>query len=318
MTADVSILIPVYNGMPYLREAIDSVLAQTLTNWECVIVNDGSRDGTREYLASINDDRFQIIDQENAGCAAATNRGLDRCRARYIARLDADDIASPTRLAEQVAFLDKQPEVALVGSQVVPMGARGAGSSLKLPTTHDEIMSDLLAGRHAVAHSSVMIRAEVLRGIGGYWQHTYGEEYDLMLRIGEIAKLANLDKVLLQYRVHQSSMNGSGMRRMRTGVLYACESARRRQGGMPPETFEEFQARRNSRPRWQRVCESIDIHARNQYRCALAELYGGRRLRGTARLGWAAICAPRLTFERVLRVARPARREANAVQGVRR
>src|SRR4051812_30777686 len=184
MTPDVSILMPVYNGMPYVREAVESVLAQTLTNWQCVIINDGSRDGTRDYLATLNDPRFQILDQENAGISAAINHGLEHCTARYIARLDADDIALPTRLAAQVAFLDVHPDVALVGTQVVPMGARGAGSSLKLPTTHDDIMSDLMAARHAIAHSSVAIRAEILRQIGGYWALSFGEEYDLMLRIG--------------------------------------------------------------------------------------------------------------------------------------
>jgi len=83
------------------------------------------------------------------------------------------------------------------------MGACGAGSSLHLPTNHDAIMSDLLAGRHAVAHSSSMIRTDLLHELGGYWSLPFGEEYDLMLRIGEVAKLANLDRVLLQYRVHQ-------------------------------------------------------------------------------------------------------------------
>lgn len=316
MTADVSILMPVFNGMPYLREAIESVLAQTLTNWQFVIVNDGSRDGTRDYLDSLHDERFIIIHQENTGISGAINHGLHYCTAHYIARLDADDIAMATRLAEQVAFLDAHPEVALVGSQVVPMGSHGAGSSLKLPTDHEAIMSDLIAARHAVAHSSVMMRTDVLRKIGGYWSLAFGEEYDLMLRMGEVAKLANLDSVLLQYRVHASSMNGSGMRRMRTSVLYACESARRRQVGMPPISFDDFQARREARPPWQQVFESLDIHARNQYRYALAEMYGGQRLRGAARLAWAAACAPRLTIERVVRVARPSRRAAEAIQGV--
>jgi glycosyltransferase involved in cell wall biosynthesis len=315
MTCDVSILMPVYNGMPYLRQAIESVLSQTLTAWQCVIVNDGSRDGTRDYLATLNDERFLILHQENAGISAAINHGLQHCTARYIARLDADDIALPTRLAEQVAFLDAHPEVALVGTQVVPMGACRAGSSLNLPTKHDAIMSDLLAGRHAVAHSSAMIRTDLLRELGGYWSLPFGEEYDLMLRIGEVAQLANLDRVLLHYRVHQASMNGSAMRRMRTSVLYACESARRRKAGMPPISFDDFQARRKARPPWQRLAETVDIHARNQYRAALAELYGGRRLRGAARLAWAAACAPRLTFERIIRATKSAGREVEAVQG---
>jgi glycosyltransferase involved in cell wall biosynthesis len=315
MTCDVSILMPVYNGMPYLRQAIESVLAQTLTTWQCVIVNDGSRDGTRDYLASLNDERFLILHQENAGISAAINKGLQHCTARYIARLDADDIALPTRLAEQVAFLDAHSEVALVGTQVVPMGECGAGSSLNLPTEHDVIMGDLLAGRHAVAHSSAMIRTDLLGELGGYWSLPFGEEYDVMLRIGEVAQLANLDRVLLQYRVHRDSMNGSAMRRMRTSVLYACESARRRQAGMPPTSFDDFQARRNSRPPWERLAETVDIHARNQYRAALAELYGGRRVRGAARLAWAAACAPRLTFERIIRATKSAGREVEAVHG---
>jgi glycosyltransferase involved in cell wall biosynthesis len=315
MTCDVSILIPVYNGMPYLRQAIESILAQTLTTWQCVIVNDGSRDATRDYLATLDDQRFLILEQENAGISAAINHGLRRCTARYIARLDADDIALPTRLAEQVAFLDANPKVALVGTQVVPMGAYGAGSSLRLPTDHNAIVSDLIAGRHAVAHSSAMIRTDLLRELGGYWSLPFGEEYDLMLRICEVAQLANLDRVLLHYRVHQASMNGSAMRRMRTSVLYACESARRRQVGMPPISFDDFQARRNLRPPWQRLAETINIHARNQYRVALAELYGGHRFSGAARLAWAAICAPRLTFERIVRLVKPARRPAEAIQG---
>jgi glycosyltransferase involved in cell wall biosynthesis len=302
MIRDVSILMPVYNGMPYLRQAVQSVLDQTLHGWQCVIVNDGSSDGTRDYLESIHDDRFHILHQENGGISAAVNHGLAHCTGRYIARLDADDVALPTRLAEQVAYLDSHPNVALAGTQVAPLGDCGAGSSLQLPLEHDAIMSALLAGRHAMAHSSIMIRADVLHAVGGYWPHPYGEEYDLMLRIGEVAGLANLDRVLLHYRVHAASMNGSAMRRMRLGVAYACELARRRQSNLAPISYDEFQAQRAARPAWRRWAETVDIHARGQYRVALAELNGGRRLRGTARMAWAAICAPRLTAERFTRI----------------
>jgi glycosyltransferase involved in cell wall biosynthesis len=316
MKNDVSILMPVYNGMPYLQHAVASVLAQTISDWQCIIVNDGSTDSTRDFLASIRDDRFVILEQANAGISAAVNHGLRYCQSRYVARLDADDVAMPTRLAHQVAFLNARPDVALVGTQIAPLGTVSVGPSLKLPTEHDAIMTDLLAGRHAVAHSSVVIRTEVLRNIGGYWSLPFGEEYDLMLRLGEVERLANLDRVLLHYRMHQASMNGSSMRRMRTSVLYACESARRRQSGLLPISFDDFRVERNARPRWQKVAEAIDIHARNQYRVALAELYGGRRFRGAARLVWAAACAPRLTFERLGRIARPARHYPEPVEAI--
>jgi glycosyltransferase involved in cell wall biosynthesis len=304
VTCDVSILLPVYNGLPYVRQAVQSVLDQTLADWQCVIVNDGSTDGTGDFLSSIRDDRFLILQQDNAGISAAVNHGLAHCAGRYIARMDADDVALATRLAEQAAFLDARPEVAIVGTQVAPLGDCGAGSSLKLPVEHREIMSALMAGRHAMAHSTIMIRTDVLRRVGGYWSLPFGEEYDLMLRIGEVAELANLDRVLLQYRVHQASMNGSGMRRMRVSVAYACELARRRQNGLPAISFDEFQTWRDARPSWQRAAEAVDLHARSQYRLALAELYGGRRLRGSARMAWAAVCAPKLTLERLARAAK--------------
>jgi glycosyltransferase involved in cell wall biosynthesis len=265
-------------------------------------VNDGSTDGTRHYLEQLADVRFVVIHQDNTGIAGAVNAGLPQCTAKYIARLDADDIALPTRLAEQVAYLDQHPEVALVGTQIVPLGDRGAGSSLKLPLGHDAIMSALRAGRHAVAHSSVMMRADVLRRLGGYWAHAYGEEYDLMLRMGEMSRLANLDRVLLQYRVHQSSMNGSAMRRMRTSIDYACELARRRQVGEPALSYDAFLAERAARSWWCRAARTIDVHARSQYRVALAELYGGHPAQGTIRMAYAAACQPRLTVERVLRI----------------
>lgn len=295
--------------MPYVREAVQSVLDQTFTNWQCVIVNDGSTDDTRDYLESIRDRRVILIHQQNAGTAMAANRGLAQCRSRYIARLDADDVALATRLAEQVAFLDTHPKVALLGTQVAPMGACGTGSSLKLPVEHGDIMNALMAGRHAMAQSSIMVRSEVIRSMGGYWPMRYGEEYDLMLRIGEVAQLANLDRVLLHYRVHEASMNGSGMRQMRIGVAYACELARRRQSGLPAISFDEYLAQREARPWWRRTAENIELHARCQYRVGLAELYGGHRLRGLARLAWAAACSPQLTVERIARVAE-ARRQA--------
>ena len=184
-----------------------------------------------------------------------------------------------------------------------PLGACGAGTSLQLPVDHKAIMSALMAGRHAMAHSSIMIRADVLRAVNGYWSLPFGEEYDLMLRIGEIAELANLDRVLLHYRVHQASMNGSGMQRMRNSVAYACELARRRQGGLPAISFDDYQAQREARPWWQRAAERIELYARCQYRLALAERYGGHRLLGSARLAWSAVCSPQLTVQRIARIA---------------
>ena len=238
MSHDVTILMPAYNGMPYLRDAVQSVRDQTLRNWRCVIVNDGSTDDTREFLDSIDDDRFVVRHQQNAGIAAAINHGLDYCDTKYVARLDADDVALPTRLAEQVAYMESHPDVGLVGSQVAPMGDSGSGRSLRLPLDHDAICEALLDGRHAMVHSSVMGRTALIKEIGGYWLYPIGEEYDLMLRLGEVSRLANIDRVLVHWRVHEQSLTGSKMRMTRFYIDYACELARRRQAGDPPISLD--------------------------------------------------------------------------------
>jgi hypothetical protein len=216
--------------------------------------------------------------------------------------MDADDVALPERLARQRAFLLARPEVGLVGTQVAPLGAVRAGRSLRLPLTHDEIYAALAAGRHALAHTSVMGRTDLIKRVGGYWPLPLGEDYDLLLRLGEVARLANLDEVLHHYRVHPGSLNGSFMRRLRLSVDYACELARRRRTGEPRLTLAEFQARRDARPWWRKWGESINLHARCQYRIALAEMYGGRRWRGSLRMAGAAVCSPRLSVERIARI----------------
>jgi glycosyltransferase involved in cell wall biosynthesis len=307
MTCRVSILMTVYNGMPYLPQTIQSIHGQTEQDWRFVIVNDGSTDGTREFLESLSDERLVILHQPNAGTAAAANRGLQECNTRYVARMDADDVSLPTRLAEQAAYLDGHPEIGLVGAQMIPFGKAGFGASLQLPTKHNQIMSALMEGRHGMAHSCIMLRTELLKQIDGYWALPLVDDWDMMLRIGEISELANIDRVLHHYRVHERSLTGSRMRAMRFSIAYACELARRRQAELPPISVNDFQHKRGVRPVWQRAAEAVDLHARGQYRVALAELYGGHRLRGSARMGWAALCSPQLTIERLARVFKPRR-----------
>ncbi|MEM6330601.1 MAG: glycosyltransferase family A protein [Planctomycetota bacterium] len=301
----VSVLMTVYNGMPYLPASMDSILQQTFADYEFIVVNDGSTDGTADYLAGLSDTRVRVIHRENGGTAAAANQGLEHCRGEYVARVDADDISLPTRLEKQVAFLDRRPEVGLVGTQMAPLGDAGVGASLILPTEHEEIYQAMLDGRHGLGHANIMMRTDVLRGIGGYWKLRLQDAWDMMLRMGEASKLANLDEVLHHYRVHTGSLNGKAMRRMRTSIDYARERARRRNAGLPEISYEEFQSQRDARPWPKRVLESIDLHARAQYRLALAELHGGRTLIGYPRMAWAALCAPRLTLERLGRIFSP-------------
>jgi hypothetical protein len=194
------------------------------------------------------------------------------------------------------------PEVGLMGTQVAPLGDRVAGGSLRLPLGHEAIYRAMRAGRHALAHSSIMFRMTLAQQIGGYWSLQLVDDWDFMLRMGEISRLANLERIVHLYRVHEASITGSGTRRMRLSIDFACELARRRAAGLPAITPEKFQIQRDGQGWCQRVRNAIDIYSRRQYRAAVAELYGAHRWRGTARLTWAAMCAPRLTIERLERM----------------
>ena len=310
---EVTVLTTVYDGMPYLRDSVRSIIDQSLSDWRFVIVDDGSTDGTAEFLEAIDDSRFTILRQPNGGTAAAANHGLKLCDTEFVARMDADDVSLSTRLEEQLTFLKAHPEVGLVGAQMAPLGERGIGRSLDLPVTHDAIMESLLAGRHGMAHSCILMRTALLKQVGGYWPYRLNDAWDMMLRMGEVSRLANIDHVLHHYRVHEGSQNGYAMRCMRFSVAFACELARRRRSGLPALMPDEFTQLRNQQPWWRRAAAVIDIHARCQYRLALAERHGNNRVRGAMRMSWAALCAPELTVRRMARGLRRNRTKAGAV-----
>jgi hypothetical protein len=119
-----------------------------------------------------------------------------------------------------------------------------------------------------------------------------------------MGQLANINELLHLYRVHAGSLNGKSMSRMRLSIDYACESAKRRRGGLSPISLADFQRARDARPIWERSWERVHAYALAQYRIAVAEQCGGRPIRGGIRLAWAAACAPELTAERLLRLAR--------------
>ena len=305
----------VYNGMPYLELAIDSILNQTEANFQFVIVDDGSDDEARNYLESLTDERIKLIRQSNQGTAAAANRGLKECTTEFVARMDADDIAVLDRLEKQLAFLNANPNVGIVGAQVAPLGSKSVGRSLNLPTDHATIFAEMMEGRHGLAHSSLMIRRSVLDQIGGYWSLPLIDDWDMMLRMGEVSELANLDEVLLHYRVHSGSLNGKSMKRMQLHIAFAVDRAKRRQSGESEIDFEAFKKLRSMRPAWVKLKEQADIYALANYRVALADIQGTKPFAGWMRLAWASICSPIRTFRRLARPLRSSSGRSRNVAG---
>ena len=206
MTARVSVLLPVRDGARFLREALASVLAQTLRDFELLVVDDGSEDETPAILAALRDDRVRVLRQERLGLVAALNRAIAEARAPLLARMDADDVSLPERLERQVAYLEARPRVGLVVTGVETIGRT---ATVVLPDDDAALRRRLLL-RNPFTHGAVAVRAEAVRGAGGY-RADYGanEDYDLWRRIAREWELAAIPEVLYRYREHPGAVTRS-------------------------------------------------------------------------------------------------------------
>lgn len=196
----VTVLMPVYNAEATLREAMDSILAQTLTDFEFLIIDDGSTDGSAAIIRSYNDPRIHLVQNErNLKLAATLNRGLDLARGEYVARMDADDISLPERLTRQVAFMDAHPAVGISGTWAEAFGE--AHFSMPNPTDSERIRAKLLFDS-ALVHPAVILRPALLARHGLAYRELYPiDDYDLWQRAARVFPLANLPETLLRYRV---------------------------------------------------------------------------------------------------------------------
>lgn len=296
----VSIVLPVYNCVDYLPDAVESIINQTLQQWHLIIVNDGSTDGSAEYLDSLTDSRITVLHQENKGLSFSLNRGLEYSESEFVARMDGDDFAYPERLEKQLTFMEANPDVGLLGSQIQRVGLQRADSGSNLPTTHEDIFDALMDGSHAICHPTIFCRRAVFDEIGGY-KAGLGEEWDIFLRIGEQWKLANLNDCLLKYRYHGTSINGSRMMELRQRIRFACECSRRRVAGLPKISHEDFLKSEQQAPIFQRLLRSSEDYSRASYHAAMADILGNHPVRGYARLGFAAASAPQLVLHRIQR-----------------
>jgi hypothetical protein len=206
----VSVVLSVRNGGSDLPRAIETILNQSFTDFELIAINNGSIDGTREFLDQIADPRVRVYNQEDKGLAVALNRGISLARGRYIARQDHDDWALPTRIAQQVAFLDANPDHALVGTRAeIWVGDRSTGRFHDHPTEDQILRFDLLFNNPFV-HSSVMMRKSALDRVGVYTTDPARqppEDYELWSRIARHYRVANLAERLTVYREVSSSMS---------------------------------------------------------------------------------------------------------------
>ena len=205
----VSVLLPAYNEEGFLEQAVESILGQTESSFEVLVVDDGSTDGSRALLERLaaRDRRIKPVQQPHAGIAAALNRGIQEARGRYVARMDADDLAHPERLRLQAGYLDLHPDIGMVGSRVEYLGDASRNRGLAVFVE----WSNSLTGSRDIelyrfvetpfVHPSVMFRRELAERLGGYREGPFPEDYEMWLRWLEGGvRMAKLEETLLSWR----------------------------------------------------------------------------------------------------------------------
>jgi len=206
----VTVLMSVYNGAKYIREAIDSILNQTFKDFEFLIIDDGSTDSSAEIIRSYSDPRIRLIQNEkNIGLTRSLNNCVKLARGEYIARQDADDISFPHRLERQVRFLDEHENVGVVSSSIVKINEGGEEiGTWRLSTDNDVIKQNLMRDINQFSHPSSMFRKKCAERVGAYREQLKAsEDYDLWLRIAEEFEVSNIKEPLCKYRVRPDSIS---------------------------------------------------------------------------------------------------------------
>lgn len=205
----VSIVMPVYNRRKYLPEAIESILSQSFKDFEFLIINDGSTDGTIEILSRYRDPRIRIIDNEvNIGLTRSLNKGLKVSRGKYIARQDADDISDASRIEKQVRAFEEDHSLGLVGSFFKIIDERDRPLRTVIVPMKDIDIRGAILDHNLFCHGSTMFRKEAVQRVGGYREFfKYAQDYDLWLRISEHYRVGNIGEVLYGWRKDKDSIS---------------------------------------------------------------------------------------------------------------
>jgi len=209
----VTVLLPVYNAMPYLAETLASIFAQTCTHYELLAIDDGSTDGSTDVLRAVNDPRLRVVEHSsNQGLIATLNEGLGLARGSYIARMDSDDVMHPERLQRQVEHLEAHPETAVLATFVDLVNADGETTGtwdIDRATADETSIRAMLPRTNCIAHPTVMMRRSALAGMRYDPRQQGAEDWDLWLRMLEQgARITKLPEALLKYRIHPASIMG--------------------------------------------------------------------------------------------------------------
>lgn len=198
----------VYNGEKYLTEAIDSILQQTFTDFEFLIINDASEDNSVNIITSYKDHRIKLVhNQENLGLAKSLNKGIKLSQGKYIARMDADDISLPERLKIQYTFMEENPNIGVCGSWVIQKKVSGEQIA-KCAEYHEDIIANMLFN-NCIAHPTAFIRKDIIIHHQQFYNENFrsSQDYEYWVRLSRFCCLYNLQRPLVNYRKHEESVS---------------------------------------------------------------------------------------------------------------
>lgn len=322
----ISLLTAVRDGLPHLEEAVASIRSQTLRDWEWVIVDDGSRDGTAAWLDdwARRERRIRVLHRPARGFVASLNEGLAHCRSALVARMDADDIALPERLAAQAAYLEAHPDIAAADTRVALLGGerndgmRAYVAWVNAHPTPESIAADLFV-ESPLVHPAVCFQAEVVRAAGGYRDGDFPEDYDLWLRLYASGfRFGKLEPTLLLWRDDPRRLSRTDPRYHRSAFMRLKQHYLEHLDGdmLRGERFVLWGAAHRSRP-WRRWLRRIG--ARPEFVVEVNPARIGRRILDAPviGIGEAAQCAWRMMLVTVSgRVAREGIRDLLAAWGL--
>lgn len=268
----VSVLIPAYNAEKYLSETIQSVLEQTFTDYEIVIIDDGSRDGTERVVRSFSDPRIRFFRKENGGPASARNVGLKMAQGKWIAFLDSDDLWLPEKLDIQIKVATEHPSAGLIYSDCVRFGEKGleeVRSTIFRPGSGN-VFWKLISEGNFIGTLTVIAKREILLACSGFDESPEiqgSEDYDLWIRVAYLQELFYIPKVLAKYRVRRDGHNRSNLERTYRAYFNVLGKAEKLAGG-----FDDWQHRiMNKRKAVLRIAFGKSLKAAGDKRKALEQ-----------------------------------------------
>lgn len=303
--ADITVLMSVYNGMEFLPDAVHSILNQDFDDFVFLIINDGSTDEVKQYLDSVDDGRVQIVHQQNQGLGAALNRGISMVETKYMARMDADDVADKGRLRKQFQFMEENFSYVMIGSHFAFMlDDEHVGCSPPLPTSANDVKRVLFSGGHSLCHPTVFCRMDAVRAVGGYRIKGVGQDWDFFLRMAEIGSVGNLRDILLNYRLYSSSNAWKSSDKVIEGRAFALRNAKLRQMNECELSEVEFAEERKHLCVHQKISRKFQGVSMCFYRKSIILGLQGKHLSRYYYLSIASVCDPIKVLIRLFKLAR--------------